>query len=488
VATLPLLATFLDEPFNPSPYAPVSRLFWNELYLDATAIPELAACRESQHLLQSAEFRRELEIARESPRIDYRKVMALKRQLFENLLKSLLQSDSARRTSFEQFITRHPSTADYSAFRAKVERERQCWPHWPSRSRDGILAPADYDERARQYHLYVQWLCGEQTHTLSDKAKRLGTPLYLDFPLGVNRDGYDVWRERQLFALSSASGAPPDSLFIKGQNWGFPPLQPEALRQQGYRYYIDCLRHHLASAAMLRVDHVMGLHRAFWIPAGFDATNGMYVRYPAAEFYAIFNLESHRHQAQIIGENLGTVPDYVNQAMARRQFFGMHVGQFGVDANPVHALQPPPRQTVTSLNTHDTATFMGFWSGADIDDRLALGLINAAQSEDEHRYRTAQRDALVAFLHAQGDLAEAVVEPAAVLQAWLSFFARQDEEFLLINLEDLWLEPEPQNVPGTWEERPNWLRKIRLPLSEIRTMAPLMALLKTISDKRSRIG
>ena len=112
----------------------------------------------------------------------------------------------------------------------------------------------------------------------------------------------------RLFALGINGGAPPDGLFVKGQNWGFPPLQPEAIRQQGYRYYIDCLRHHMGSAGMLRIDHVMGLHRAFWVPDGFSATDGVYVHYRAPEFYAILNFESHRHQVQIVGENLGTVP------------------------------------------------------------------------------------------------------------------------------------------------------------------------------------
>ncbi len=404
VATLPLLANFLDEPFNPSPYAPVSRLFWNELYLDLPRIPEFAGCAAAQSLLASGEFCREIETARALPLIDYRKVMALKRQVLEALLQSLLAGGSPQRLNFEEFVATHPQTADYAIFRAKVERERQCWPHWPSPGRDAVLMPEDYDESARQYHLYVQWRCAEQIGAIGAKAKALGTSLYLDFPLGVNRDGYDVWREQQLFALEVTGGAPPDGLFVKGQDWGFPPLQPDVLRQQGYRYYIDCLRHHLAGAGMLRVDHVMGLHRAFWIPAGFAATEGMYVRYPAAEFYAIFNLESHRYQTQIIGENLGTVPVYVNDAMARHKISGMHVGEFGVETNPQQALQPPPHQAVASLNTHDTATFMGFWSGAEIDDRVALGLVDAAQAEQEHRYRLAQRAALTEFLQAQGDL------------------------------------------------------------------------------------
>ena len=198
VATLPLLANFLDEPFNPSPYAPVSRLFWNELYLDVPRIAEFADCPAAQTLVDSMEFRRDLETARGQSLIDYRKVMALKRRILEALLQSFLNGNSSRRPSFDKFIATHPRTEDYAIFRAKVERERQVWPHWQSPSRDGVLTPADYDERARLYHLYVQWQCAEQTRAIGAKAKALGTPLYLDFPLGVNRDGYDVWREQQL--------------------------------------------------------------------------------------------------------------------------------------------------------------------------------------------------------------------------------------------------------------------------------------------------
>ena len=134
-----------------------------------------------------------------------------------------------------------------------------------------------------------------------------------------------------LSLLSASGGAPPDGLFVKGQDWGFPPLHPEAMRRQGYRYYIDCVRHHMALASMLRIDHVMGLHRAFWVPEGFNAADGLYVHHPAEEYYAILSLESHRQRTQIVGENLGTVPFYVNEAMERHDILGMHVGIFGVN-------------------------------------------------------------------------------------------------------------------------------------------------------------
>jgi 4-alpha-glucanotransferase len=487
VATLPMLAGFLDEPFNPSPYAPASRLFWNEFYLDVTRIPEFTHCPGAQATLQSGEFRRALEAARSQSLVDYRQVMALKRAVIELLRDYFLQTASPRRESFDKFIANQPGLQDYAAFRAQGERERKSWPLWPEPQRDGALPPNGYDQRDKLYHLYVQWLCDEQARWLRRDSRKHGAALYLDFPLGANRDSYDVWRERDLFALKASGGAPPDGLFVKGQNWGFPPYHPGAARRQGYRYYRECLRHHMAYASMLRIDHVMGLHRAFWVPEGFSAADGLYVHNRAAEYYAILSLESHRHQVQIVGENLGTVPPYVTEALARHKILGMHVGQFGVGTVPANALDAVPANAVASLNTHDTATFMSFWTGADIADRMALGLLNQEQAHQDYRYRTAQRDALVAHLRSTGRLGDDA-GPAAVLKAWLSFLAGSGAEFLLVNLEDLWLETEPQNVPGTWQERPNWRRKARYSLETVRAIPEVMELLRTISDIRRLIS
>ncbi len=486
VATLPMLACFLDEPFNFSPYSPVSRLFWNEFFLDIERIPELQDCSEAKSII-STSFVTELQSLRVAPLVDYRRLMALKRQVLEVFAKWLSKQESERRTSFERYIASHPVSRDYAAFRAKTERERTNWMQWQAPSRDGTLQPDDYDDDTRRYHLYAQWLCAQQLDELHAKARARGTGLYLDFPLGVNRDGYDVWRERELFAAQMSGGAPPDGLFVKGQNWGFPPFHPENIRRQGYRYYIECLRHHLRSASMLRIDHVMGLHRAFWVPEGCSATEGAYIHYGAPEYYAILNLESQRHQAPIVGENLGTVPDYVNQAMKRYHVLGMHVGMFNLNADPLHALDEVPAHVIASLNTHDTATFIGFWQGQDIADRVDLKLLDEAQAESEGRRRAAQREALIAFLRRRTLLADDFSE-FDILKAWLSYLAKQQEDFLLINLEDLWLEAAPQNVPGTWHERPNWQRKARYSLDTLCRNETVNDFLRAIRDIRKRIS
>ena len=482
IGTLPLLATFLDEPFNPSPYAPVSRLFWNEFYLDVTRVPELQRSPAARAMIESSAFRSELDRLRAAPLIDYRPLMALRRRVLEELQRTLMKRPSGRRTAFQHYIDAHPQAGDYAAFRAKVERERKPWELWPADQRDGRLGAGDYDAKAEQYHLYVQWLAQEQMRALGEKAKTSGQALYLDFPLGVNRDGYDVWRERQVFALDASGGAPPDDFFTKGQNWGFPPLHPDGLRRQGYRYYIQCLRHHLRHAGMLRIDHVMGLHRLYWIPHGFGPAEGVYVHYPAEEFDAILSLESHRHQARIVGENLGTVPPYVNSALVRHGIHGMHVSQFCI-ADPERAMADA-RGTVASLNTHDTPTFAGFWQEDDIQDRIALGLLSPAEVQMQRQERAVGRAALVAYLKARGWLREEAPELLAILRAWLSQLASEDAYLVLVNFEDLWLEPLPQNVPGTWEERPNWKRKARFSLEQICKMDSVTEILKTIDHIR----
>ena len=138
---------------------------------------------------------------------------------------------------------------------------------------------------------------------LAEKQK-----LYLDFPLGVHREGFDVWHFRDSFALEASTGAPPDAFFTQGQEWGFPPLHPARIRQTGYAYFISALRHHLKFSKALRLDHVMGFYRLFWIPRGFSPKEDVYVRYKAEEFLAILTLESRRYNTPIVGEDLGTVP------------------------------------------------------------------------------------------------------------------------------------------------------------------------------------
>ncbi|MEW6771148.1 MAG: 4-alpha-glucanotransferase [Bacillota bacterium] len=462
VGTLPLLAAFLDEPFEPSPYLPVSRLFWNEFYLDVTRIPELDRCPAARDLLSSPAVQHEIAALRDTPLVDYRRTMAVKRRVLEHLSRCCFSEESGRQADLRRWAAEHPAAQDYARFRATAEMQRSGWPAWPDRLRAGVLREEDRDPDAERYHLYVQWLADEQLKSLAEQARQGGPGLYLDLPLGVHSGGYDVWRERAAFALEASTGAPPDPFFSEGQNWGFPPLHPERIREQGYRYYIACLRNHLRHARVLRLDHVMGLHRLFWIPEGVAAREGVYVRYQAEEFYAILSLESHRHQAVIVGEDLGTVPHCVRTAMGRHKINRMYVLPFELTGNPGRALHPIPADALASLNTHDMPPFAAFWS----------------------KEPPKMRSALTSFLRSEGWLEAENEDPKAILRACLAYLSAGPARIVLVNLEDLWLEAASQNVPGTAGEHPSWRRKARHAFEEFSRMPEVLQILQEIDYLR----
>jgi 4-alpha-glucanotransferase len=353
-----------------------------------------------------------------------------------------------------------PHLKDYAAFRAVVDRRGDTWRSWPERLREGTLASADYDEDDRRYHLWVQWAAERQVRALAADAREHGPGLYLDLPLGVHGDSYDVWRWNDLFAQGAAAGAPPDALFTHGQDWGFPPLVPDRLRERGYDYLIASLSHHLEHAGILRIDHVMQLQRLFWVPAGMSAAEGVYVSYPMDELFAVLALESQRRQAVLVGENLGTVAPEITQGMDRHGVLGMYVLQYELKPDDP-SVRVPPEPCAASLNTHDMPPFAAFWEGCD----------------------AALRERLESELPAS-ESGEAGC--AAVLRRCLEHLAASPARLALVNLEDLWLETEPQNVPGTHRERPNWHRKARLTFEEFSTRPEIVALLTRFDELRRR--
>lgn len=489
LGSLPLLAAYLDHPFEPSPYSPCSRLAWNEFYIDLGDIPELEHSPQASELAKSSALTNRAAELRKSPQVDYRDIMSLKRQVLEILADEFFDQQPAERfAEFERFLEHHPFIEDYAAYRATYEKRREPWQTWPDRLRDGKLQPSDYDEQSRRYHLYAQWIATSQLESLADSA---GGGLYLDLPLGVRPDGYDVWRWPHCYATDISAGSPPEMMWTNGQNWGFPPLHPQTIREDGYRHVRAYLNHHLRLARLLRIDHVMQLHRLYWIPDNMHASQGVYVRYRPEEFYAILCLESQRCKTVIIGENLGTVPPAVNEAMQRHNIRQMFVVQYAIstpppeddnaaesgkkvsngnqkdnesDTHEADALQPIAAGSLASLNTHDMPMFAAWWRGEDIFIRQQLGLMNEQQVQEERAELDAKKKRLTEWLRKQGWLT--VPPPAddvSVLTAILAYLAASDAGVVLVNLEDLWLETEPQNIPGTGHELPNWRRKASEP-------------------------
>lgn len=424
VATLPILASADDEP---SPYSPVSRLFWNEMYLDCRQVPEFRP--EDEAFLNSHEAKRKL-IAR----------------LAERFVPD---------REFEEFADH---ARDYAAFRAGGGSTR--------------------------YHLYAQYRMAQQMRSTADDAGRRGIGLYLDFPLGVNADGYDVRKYPHVFAKGVATGAPPDLFFTRGQNWGFPPFHPDGVREDRYRYFRDCIRHHVSHAAILRLDHVMALHRLYWIPQGAEASDGVYVHYHHEEFYAVVVLEASRHGCTIVGEDLGTVPQYVPRTMKKHGLRRMFVVQYELKPDEEAPMGIPDAESVASVNTHDMPTFAGFWSGKDIAERVARGLLDEEGAARESQNREKMRHALMRFLTARSLLEKPTSDTKVVLQALLAFLGGSPAEIVLVNLEDLWLETEPQNVPGMPER--SWKGRFRFSLAQARANEEIVNILQNLN--RSRRG
>jgi 4-alpha-glucanotransferase len=484
VATLPLLATFLDESLEPSPYLPASRFLWNEFYLDIGEVPELRECPSAQSIIASPSFQNEIESLRGAALVDYPRQMALKRKVLEELSCCFFDSETKRLEDLHRFCEANPVVEDYARFRATFEKRLVPWQAWPQPLREGTLREGDYSEGNKRYHLYVQWLANQQIERISEKAAEKNLQLYLDLPLGVHPDGYDVWREQYSFIPDASVGAPPDAVFTRGQNWTFPPLHPEKIREQGYRYIIAYLRHHFRHAGILRIDHVMGLHRLFCIPKGMEASQGVYLRYRAEELYAILSLESHRNRTVIVGEDLGTVPPYVRRAMRKHGLHRMYVMHYELASEPKKGLPPVPRDSVASLNTHDMPPFASFWQSLDIEERLKLGLLNKADAKREKKNFNDMKKALITFLRGGGWLQERWENITDVIKACLSFLAASRTRMVLANLEDLWLETRSQNVPSTRAEYPNWQRKGRYALEEFRQMPQVIDTLQTINELR----
>ena len=446
VATLPILATFLDEPFAFSPYSPASRLFWNELYLD---LPRFAA--DLGLSVPEAP-------APKAGLIDYRAQYAWRRPVIDRLAKAFF-ADRDRTAAVAEWA-RPRGVFDYAAFRAIGEVQREGWRAWPASLRDGTKPARTREEAVAlsgdgarvDSHVFAQWAMQSQLGALQGGA----VALYLDLPVGVSMDAYEVWRWRRLFLTSLAAGAPPDALFLGGQNWGLPPMSPIALRRGRYKYFIDCVRHHMQVSGMLRIDHVMGLFRLYCVPEGRPATDGVYLKYPAEDLLAILTLESRRANCALCGEDLGMVPPHVRPAMERHGLYRLHVGQWSF---PRHAGQPSeeaPAGSIASLNTHDTPTFAGWWSGADIVDKIDLALIDEHDAHAERAERAETKEAVLAMAPEDDKLAD--VERALI--GTMAELAAGPAEVVLVSLDDLALEPVPHNVPGTTSERPNWQRRV----------------------------
>ena len=445
VTVLPLGPTFNVDPPEPSPYSPVSRLFWSELVLDL----------EGGH-----------------------------RPTEDAAILDVRRADAEVRAALAGHGAPLPGAVDeelarYARFRGAQVRLGRNWRAWPAEARAGAPRPEHVDAEEERFHLVAQTLVRRQLHDLRGRLDADGMRLGLDLAVGVHPDGYDPWSRQSLFGEGMSVGAPPDLGFPSGQDWGFSPVLPAASRREGHRYLAASIAQQAGLAGVLRVDHIMAWTRLYWIPHGFGLHQGTYVSYPADELFAILTLESSRNRCEVVGENLGTVPPEIFEALPRHRICGMYLAQFQAEKDP--AVAPPGAADMALVGTHDTPTFAGWLGATDVEERVRYKLLAAAAVPDVRKERARAVRRLARRLKGS------VEDPRALFAALLEWLGRSDSPLVVPWLEDFWLEDRRVNLPGTRSsDRPNWQGPMRKLLEEIFADPEIDALTGRL--QRSRAG
>jgi 4-alpha-glucanotransferase len=496
----PLHALFAAEPQHVSPYSPSSRGQLDYLYIDVTAVPGFAEDPTVRELMHGEWFGATRWAARSAALIDYGAVAACKRSALEALFRCFqsreLGADGTAKTAlghaFRDFQQRGGQPlADFGMFEALHEhhvcKDRQfSWHGWPApmrnpRSRQVAEFAAAHRNRV-EFFQYLQWEADRQLASAAavGHAAGLSIGLYRDLAVGADPNGAEAWADQELIAPGASIGAPPDALSRFGQNWGLAPVNPLALRRQGFAPFIASLRANMRHAGLLRIDHVMSLKRLYWIPSGMAAKAGTYVKYPFHDLVRLLALESQRHACAVVGEDLGTVPEGFRDTMQSANALSYRV--FVFERRPDGGFVPPaeyPPLAAASAATHDLATLKGFWLGGDIGWRRRLSLYPdrhalEAEAAERNRDRRLVLEALVREgLLAQQQIGKFLSEGGEPIystelgDAILTYLARSRARLMLVQLEDVISETEQANLPGTIEAHPNWRRHLSRTLENI---------------------
>ena len=500
----PLHALFPHNPAHTSPYSPSSRLHLDVLYIDVEAVDEFRDCDFAQRLVKSPDFQSRLAALREAPLVDYPGVAAAKFEVLELLYARFRTQPNAAFDSFRQ--ERGASLRRHALFEALQEHffaddsSVWGWPVWPEAYRDPsspeVAAFCEANIERVEYFEYLQWQATRQLTRASDQCEALGMAvgLYLDLAVSVDRAGSDTWSEQTTFVHGASVGAPPDEFNPNGQGWGLPPLRPDKLRTTGYRFFIETLRANMRAAGALRIDHVMGLLRLFWIPPEKSPQDGAYVHYALDEMLGIVAIESQRERCMVIGEDLGTVLEEMRTAMTRSDVLSYKLLYFErTRDNDFIAPADYPRNALVAISTHDLATLSGWWTGHDLRLRLSLGLFpDQAMFEKQLFDRAQERVRLLLAVQRAGFLSPDAVAGATgsqslsseVVSAIHAYVASTSSQVMMVQLEDVIGMAEQANMPGTTSEHPNWQRKLSLDLLQLSTDERVLELCRTLAAIR----
>jgi 4-alpha-glucanotransferase len=431
-----------------SPYYPSTRRFGDPLLVAIDAVPGADGVAEAVRPL--AEGGRDLNRHR---LIDRERALQLKLSALEAIWSSGATRSGAPAERLAAFRAQQgDALRQWATFVMLSERFGTGWQAWPEPYRDPTSpavgrAAAERADRVA-FHEWIQWLLDEQLTA----AASAGPFLIADLPVGFDREGFDAWAWQQSLAPGMSIGAPPDPFTIEGQDWGLPPFIPQRLRQDGYRPFIETLRAVLRHAGGLRIDHVLGLFRLWWVPRGGSPAAGVYVRSATDELLAILALESHRASAVVIGEDLGVVQPGVRQTLRARNLLSTRLVYFERRAPASY-----PRPVMASVTTHDLPTVAGVWSGADLADQARAGVTPNVRGDAEIRARMVKATGL-------GRDATA----SEVITAAYGALARSDAALVVASLEDAGRVEERPNLPGTTaRQRPNWSLALPTPIEEL---------------------
>ena len=504
----PLHALFPHNPAHASPYSPSSRLQLDVLYIDVESVEEFRDCEAARQRVQSPDFQARLATLRDAELVDYPGVAAAKFEVLALLYRHFCERGApAAQQAFDDFcavrgepLRRHALFEALQAHFHEADEAVWGWPVWPEayRTPDSPEVAQFAQEQALRirYFQYLQWQAAKQLAHVGAQCDALGMAvgLYLDLAVSVDRAGSDAWCEQPMFALGASVGAPPDEFNPNGQGWGLPPLRPDRLRESGYRFFIDTLRGSMRGAGALRIDHVMGLMRLFWIPPGGTPHDGAYVHYALHEMLAIVAVESQRQRCMVIGEDLGTVADEMRGALARFQVLSYRLFYFEREHDG--GFKPPaeyPRHALVAISTHDLATLTGWWAGHDLRLRLSLGLFPSPDIFEKQLFDRAQeRVRLLLAVQRAGLLSpDAVAEatgaqtlPPAVVAAIHAYLASTPSQVMMVQLEDAIGMLEQANMPGTTDSHPNWRRKLALDLQQLAVDPQTLQLCETLAAIR----
>ncbi len=502
----PLHAIPNTMPYGISPYSPISRLFRNAVYLDISGIPEVASSPEARELMRSSRFIEELDALKKSEFIDYERIAGLKRTVlmlaFDTFIEHDFNNNTDRGTSFRNFLKKeNPGVelfAVYSALREHMISTKSvyAWQDWPTEYHDPLGASvrefAKNQNKSVLFHQYVQWLIDEQLRDVQTATDEYGLAigLYNDLAVGSVAGGNDSWSFGGTLAAHVDVGAPPDDFSINGQNWGFPPMMPEKLKESGYELFIHTIRQNMKHAGALRIDHALGLFRMFWIPSGLSPKEGAYVTYPAEDLLRIIALESVRSKVVVVAEDLGTLEDSFREMLQSFDMLSYRLFYFERNYPDPSFRQPDayPVGALCAVTTHDLPTLYGFWQGKDIETKKSLGMY---QDEDQWKHdlviRARNRELLIAALRGKGLISDAESPDGPMTpelcEAIYRYLALTPCRMLLVSLDDVIGTIEQQNLPGTVDKHPNWKQKTPLTLQEIISDKRLIKLFSILGSK-----